>query len=130
MTLWIRYVRILFVLYNAAAAQDNHIRNFQVDSRTSTHITFSWDIADSYCSSSHISSFTLYYQGRSANSVSEVAIAYSSTNRTGCSFQYTTSLATFDNVRDEYIMWICVYRSSSLNPRYTYSERKYVNIGK
>ena len=119
------------ILYNAAVAQVNHIRNFLVVNRNSTHITFSWEIVDGYYTSSDIRSFRLYYQGRFSRSTSFVPITYSSTTQSGGNFQYTTPLDAFGhNNYGEYTMWIRLYRDNSQIPRYTYSERKYVNIGK
>ena len=107
------------------AAQDDHIRNFQVVSQTNTHVTFSWDIADGYYTSSYINSFYLYYQHRS--SIRGLNIGYSSATRFGATFWYTSSVESFNN--GPYVMWVRVYRPS-LDPRYTYSGRKYVSIGK
>ena len=106
-------------------AQDQYIRNFRT-TKSSTHITFYWDIVDGYYTSSYINYFYLYYQGRSS-STSSVYISYSSATRSGTTFSYTSPLITFPN--GPYIMWVQVYRSS-LEPRNTYSEKKYVKIGK
>ena len=91
--------------------------------KNSTHITFSWDIVDGY--SSNISSFNLYYQHRT--STYSRYIYYSSASRSGATFSYTHSLETFND--GPYIMWVQAYRRY-LYPRYTYSEKKYVRIGK
>ena len=116
------------ILYNAAVAQDNHIRNFQVANRNSTHITFTWDVVGSNYNSTIY--FRLYYQGRVSGYPSSTSMYSSTTWSSGSKkFQFTTSLRTFDKNYDEYIMWILMYRRS-LTSRYTYSERKYVNIGK
>ena len=96
-------------------------------SRNSTHITFSWDIVDRYYTSSYISYFRLYYQRRSSSYAPSVYIYYSSATRSGTTFSYTHSLETFNN--GPYMMWVRVYRHSRY-PRYTYSEKMYVLIGK
>ena len=107
------------------AAQDEYVRNFQVVSQNSTHITFSWDIVDGYYSSSYINYFHLYYQYR--YSTSSLYISYSSATRSGATFRYTSSVGYFNS--GPYIMWVQVYRAS-LYPGYTYSRTKYVNISK
>ena len=107
-------------------AQDQYIRNFQVASRNSTHITFSWDIVDGYYTSSYIRYFRLYYQHRSSYAPS-VYIDYSSATRSGATFSYTSPPVTFND--GPCIMWVRAYRPS-LVPRYTYSKKKYVKIGK
>ena len=91
--------------------------------KNSTHITFSWDIVDGY--SSNITFFLLYYQHRT--STSGLHISYSSATRNGATFSYTRSLETFNN--GPYIMWVWVHRRY-LSPTNTYSEKKYVHIGK
>ena len=115
-----------FPLRYCTAAQDDYIRNFQVVNQNSTHITFSWDIVDGYYNSSYINYFRLYYQHRS--STPSLYIRYSSATRNGATFRYTRSVRTFNN--GPYIMWVRVYRSSALDPRYTYSRRQYVDTGK
>ena len=105
-------------------AQDQYIRNFQA-TKSSTQFTFSWEIVDGYYSSSDISYFHLYYQHRS--STSTLYISYSSASSYSRYFSYTSPLETFPN--GPYIMWLRVYRPS-LEPRYTYSEKQYVKIGK
>ena len=54
-------------------------------------------------------------------------IYYNSATRIGATFRYTRSLETFNN--GPYIMWVRAYRPS-LDPRYTYSRKKHVKIGK
>ena len=95
-------------------------------SRTSTHITFSWDIniVDDYHSSSYID-FYLYYQQRSY--IRSLYIYYSSATRNGTTFSYTSPLETFNN--GPYIMWVQVYLYY-LYHSLIKSERKYVDIGK
>ena len=39
-----------------------YVSNFQVATKDSTHITFSWDIVDGYYTSSYINYFYLHYQ--------------------------------------------------------------------
>ena len=130
------YRRIIIIHYSCSyflasrcytAAQDDHVSNFQVASRNSTHITFSWDIVDGYYTSSYISYFRLYYQRRSYSYAPYVYISYSSATHNGATFSYTHSLETFNN--GPYIMWVQV-RRPSLDPSYTYSGRKHVKIGK
>ena len=131
-----------------AGAQESHIRNFQVVCQTDTHITFSWEIVDSYFSSGDISSFQLYYEHR-AYSTYSMSITFSETTQIGTTFTYTSPLEAFiinnyypcyyysyypycytDGYElGKYVMWIRAYRPG-LIPRYTYSERLYVNLGK
>ena len=89
----------------------------------STHITFSWVIVDGYYNSSDIYAFYLYYQQHT--STRSLYIPYSSTTSSGATFSYTYSLEPFIN--GPYIMWVWVYRR---RVKSTYSERKYVKIGK
>ena len=91
--------------------------------KDSTHITFSWDIVDGY--SSNITYFRLYYQNR--KSTYSWSFPYSLATRSGTTVSYTWLLESFNN--GPYIMWVQVYRRS-LFPRYTYSEKTYVRIGK
>ena len=114
-----------FPLRCYTAAQDQYVRNFQVVSQNSTHITFSWDIVDGYYTSSYINYFHLYYQHRS--STQSLYIPYSSATRSGATFRYTSSVINFNN--GPYVMWVRVYRPS-LDPRYTYSRKQYVDTGK
>ena len=95
--------------------------------KNSTHITFSWDIVDGYYSSSDIYYFQLYYQPRYTY-LRGVYIPYSSTTRNGATFSYTHSLETFNN--GPYIMWVWVYRRFPLDPTFTYSRKKKIDIGK
>ena len=117
-----------------AGAQEEHVRNFEVVSQTNTHVTFSWEIVDGYCTSSDINYFHLYLEYKSLY-VSSLRIEYSETTQYGAKFMYTTSFEAIYNTQNgiyysaEVIMWIRVYRSSQ-NPRYVYSERLYVNFGK
>ena len=87
---------------------------------------------DGYYSSSSISYFTLSFEYRSLYS-SSLQISYNAATRNGNTFMYASSFeAIYNNYNyysGELVMWIRVYRSS-LNPRYTYSERLYVNFGK
>ena len=115
-----------FPLRCCTVAQDDYIRNFREVSQNSTHITFSWNIADGYYSSSSINYFYLYYQHRS--SIQSLYIPYSSATRSGATFRYTSSVGNFNN--GPYLMWVEVYRYSTLDPRIIYSRRMYVNIGK
>ena len=109
-----------------AAAQDQYVHNFQVDSQNSNYIiTFSWDIVDGYYNSSYINYFHILYWRRSMYAQSYVS--YSSATRNGTTFRYSSSVQIFNN--GPYIMWVRVYRAS-LDPRYTYSRRMYVNISK
>ena len=93
--------------------------------KNSSHITFSWDIVDDYYTSSYISYFYLYYQNRT--STYSQYISYSSTTPSGTTFSYTSPLETFNN--GPYIMWVEVYRPYRY-PRYIYSEKTYIRIGK
>lgn len=123
-----------------AGAQESHIRNFQVVSQNNTHITFSWEIADCYFSSGDINYFYLYYEYR-PSSTNSIYISFSETTQNGATFTYTSPLETFYNNYyyyynyadgygfGKYIMWIRAYRPG-LSPRYTYSGRLYVNLGK
>ena len=128
-----------------AGAQESHIRNFQVVSQNNTHITFSWEIVDGYFSSGDISSFQLYYEYRPSSTYStyihSIGISFSDATQNGATFTYTSPLEAFYtdyyyyyNYADgygfgKYIMWIRAYRPG-LIPRYTYSGRLYVNLGK
>ena len=123
-----------------AGAQESRIRNFQVVSQNDTHITFSWEIVDGYFSSSDISYFQLYYEYR-ASSTYSIYIRFSDTTQNGTTFTYTSPLEAFINNYNyyynyadgygfgKYIIWTQAYRSG-LIPRYTYSERLYVDLGK
>ena len=106
------------------AAQNDYIRNFQAK-KSSTHITFSWDIVDGY--SRNITYFQVFYRYRTSPYFGALYISYNSATRSGTTFSYTRQLETFND--GPYIMWVQVYRRF-LDPRYTYSERKYVSIGK
>ena len=117
-----------------AAAQEEHVCNFQVVNQNNTHATFSWDIVDGYYSSSDIDNFYLHFEYRSLY-VSSLNIQYSETTRNDTTFMYTSSYEAFYSTYANYysaelLMWIQVYRSSHLNPRRTYSERLYANFGK
>ena len=117
--------------YDSTVAQEENIRNFQVLGQTSTHITFSWDIVDGYYSSSSIQNFDLLYQSWSESSSSD-SISYSltvqNTNTNGV-VTFMSNISTERYSHGEYIMWIRVTRHS-LTPRYTYSGKRFVNIGK
>ena len=109
------------------------ISNFQVASKNSTHITFSWDIVDGYYSSSYIDYFYIYYTDRpnTGSRYSIGSISYSDSNliKIGSSFQYTTSVTSFSNYGLQFVMWLYVYRSR-LNPTYSYSDQIYLEVGK
>ena len=116
-----------FPLRCYTAAQDQYVRNFQVDSQNSNDIiTFSWDIVDGYYNYSYVNYFYIYYQRRFTYA-QLLHVSYSSTTRNGTTFRYSRSVQTFNN--GPYIMWVQVYRPS-LDPRYTYSRRKFVNTSK
>ena len=108
------------------------IRNFQVASRNSTHITFSWDIVDGYYSSSDINYFYFYYIQRSGSSgySNSIYITYSSSDliKFGASFKYTRAVTAFP-AYGQYVMSVYVYRSS-LTPTGVYSDEIYVEVGK
>ena len=93
--------------------------------KNGTHITFSWDIVDGYYNSSDITFFQLYYQHRT--STHSQHIYYSSAYRNGATFSYTRPLEIFNN--GPYIMWVWMHRRF-IFPYNSYSERKYVKIGK
>ena len=113
-----------------AGAQDA-IRNFQVASQNSTHITFSWDIVDGYYSDYYIDYFYIYYRERSVYSGYRSQIgsfSYSASNVNGASFQYTTTVTSFSTY-GQYVMAVYVSRSL-LSPSGTYSNEIYVEVGK
>ena len=108
------------------------VRNFQVATKNSTHITFSWDIVDGYYSSSYINSFNIYYRERSGYSGyrSSIYISYSNSDliKIGSSFKYTTAVTTFSGY-GQFVMSVYVYRPS-LTPNAVYSDEIYVEVGK
>ena len=108
------------------------IRNFQVASRNSTHITFSWDIVDGYYSDSIIGYFEIYYREKSSYSGyrSSIYIADSNSDliKFGSSFKYTTAVTSF-RTYGQYVMSVYVYRSR-LTPSGVYSDEIYVEVGK
>ena len=112
-----------------ADAQDT-IRNFQVANKNSTHITFSWDIVDSYYNSSYIYYFRIYYRERPlTGSRNTGRIYYSNSNliKIGSSFQYTTTVLSFNT--GQYVMWLLMSRIR-VNPSTSYSPQIYVEVGK
>ena len=113
----------LFNVHCCTAARNDHICNFQVVSQNDTHITFSWDIVDGYYNSSYINSFHVYYQYRYSTHNQSLYIHYSSAPRSSVTFWYTSSVGNFNN--GPYIMWVGVYKSSALDPRYTHSVIQY-----
>ena len=130
---YVEQLNLLFLLVDcfSAVAQREYVRNFQVVNKTSTHFIVSWDIVDGNYSESNISSFRLYYsQGSSFSSSRYIyyRYTYQSNSTNGVTFFYTFSLQSFTNV--EYIMYIRVYRVYPLNPRYTYSNRRFGDLGK
>ena len=102
-----------------------YVRNFQIANESNTYITFTWDIVDGYYSSSDIHYFLLYYQHRSF--IYSQYIYYSWAASSGTTFSYSSSLGNFNN--GPYTMWVRVYRNSTLYPRNTHAEKKYVKIG-
>lgn len=115
-----------------AVAQDV-ISNFQVARRNTTHITFSWDIVDSYYDSSYISSFRIYYRVKSGSGTSYnsyISIANTDVNliQLGRSFQYTTTTTVTGGI-GQHVMWVRVYRSSPA-PSGSYSKQISVELGK
>ena len=122
----------LLLKYTLTDAQEV-FRNFQVASRNSTHITFSWDIVDGYYSSSYISRFRIYYQERpytgSRSYIGTISYSSSSLIKIGPSFQYTTTVTSLSSYGPQFVMWVYVYRPS-LNPSTVYSDQIYVEMGK
>ena len=112
----------------SAAAQQEYVRNFQLVNKTGTHFTLSWDIVDGNYSENDISFFYLYYN-HGAFSYSRY-IWYHSTYQINSTnavrFFYTISTQSF--TYEEYIMYIEVYRRR-LRPAYTYSNRRFVDVG-
>ena len=111
------------------AAQEDHISNFQVANRNSTHITFSWDIADDHYSD--IRYFRIFYNSRTGyyrKNFGSIEIA--STDRylavSGLLFQYTTNVTRF-GYYGQYIMWVRVHRPYT---PYFYSKQIGVEVGK
>ena len=114
---------------NHAASQDV-IRNFQTE-MNSTHITFYWDIADSYYSSSYVRYFQIFYRQRAGYTgyYSYFTIYYSNSNliKKSKSFEYTTTVTSFSS-RGQYVMWVSVYRPSRI-PSTSYSEQIGIEVG-
>lgn len=120
-------------MYAAAHGQEKHIRNFQVSNQTGTHVTFSWEIVDGYYNSSSISYFNLMYEDRLASYTQTRYIHYNDIIRNVsignvATFKYPAPVEYFN--REQYIMWIRVYRSSSIYPRESVSNREYVSLSK
>ena len=124
-----QYTQPLFSASNLTASQEV-IRNFQTDVN-STHITFYWDIADGYYSSSYVSYFHIYYRQRASYTggyaLSAIYYSYSTLIKKGSSFEYTTTVTTFGS-SGQYVMWVRVYRPSR-TPAYSYSEQIGVEVG-
>ena len=105
------------------------IHNFQVASRNSTHITFSWGIVDGYYSEHYIDYFRIYYVAtRYSSRISYIYYTDSNLIAIGSSFKYTTTVTSFSTY-GQYVMWVRVYRSS-LSPSYSDSNQVYVEVGK
>ena len=135
MCLWIdttHFNAALLLKYALTDAQEV-IRNFQVASRNSTHNTFSWDIVDSYYSSSDINYFRIYYRERpNTGYLSYIGSIYysdSSLIKSGPSFQYTTTVTRLSSYGHQFVMWLYVYRPG-LNPSTVYSDQIYIEMGK
>ena len=122
-----------------AGAQENHIRNFQVVSQNTTHITFSWEVSPDYLSTinnSHYSYFYLRFEYKSLYT-SSLYIEESKTTHNGSTFTYTSPFEAFyvNNYytkyhSGEFIMWIelAVYNYTYYGS--TASEHLYVKFGK
>ena len=99
--------------------------------KNSTHITFSWDIADGYYTSSYIRYFYIYYMQRSGSSGyrNSIYITYSNSDliKFGASFKYTRAVTTFSTY-GQYVMSVYVYRPSR-TPSSVYSDEVYVEVG-
>ena len=134
MCLWMHALHLIPTnLHLKLAEAQEVVRNFQVATQNSTHITFSWDIVDGYHSSSDISYFRIYYRERPGyrGYSSSLYISYSNSDliKIGSSFKYTTAVTTFSGFGQQFVMSVYVYRSG-LTPNAVYSDEIYVEVGK
>lgn len=121
-----------------AAAQENHVRNFQVLSQNNTHITFSWEIANDYYhpTNNRYTYFYLRFEYRSLYT-SSLNVRTSETTQNGSTFMYTSPLEAFyvDNYYSryhsgEFVMWIEINVYNYTYYDSTSSEHLYVKFGK